>query len=235
MTSPSYGRNPAISMPWPRDLQEEAATRATGVEDDGLDAMAHGGMDRDFDRSSMYSGAEAADNVERLFREAQNARRLDQLREACPRQARTPPHGGTWPMTATAPPAHAGGVFSQPLQPPCQLPLQQPFQQGFAQPFQQPFPSTAPVFRGSFPTASPYGAQLPFQSAPGSFFSPLGGTGNPFLSGGIGLALGLGLSGLASGLGAFLGGALGGFGGFGPGFGFGRGWCDFSPSYCGWW
>ncbi|OWQ48025.1 hypothetical protein CDL60_05395 [Roseateles noduli] len=251
-------------MPWHRDLQEEAATRATDVEEDGVDAMAHGGMDGDFDRSFTHSGAHAADNVERLFREAQSARRLDQLREACRRQTRPPPHGGTWPMAATAPPEHAGGVpwqrsasttwpqsayavlpptgfqwpasafsplFSQPLQPACQQPLLQPFQQGFAQPFQQPFTSTAPGFCGSFPTASPYGAQLPFQSAPGSFFSPLGGTGNSFLSGGMELALGLGLSGLASGIGAFLGVALGGFGSIG--LGFGRNWCGFSTPYCG--
>lgn len=96
-------------------------------------------------------------------------------------------------------------------------------------------------FPPPFAQVGRYGFNVPFAGSPGMSFSPfdrIGGTGCHLLGGNVGMAL-LGLGELASGIGAFIGSALGAYGSYGAfsGFrhGFGRDWCDFSPSYCGWW
>ncbi|MFX1682782.1 hypothetical protein PV762_26505 [Mitsuaria sp. CC2] len=213
--------------------------------------MQRGASDHGDPRASGRHGGAVGANAERQFREARDARSLDQFRNSFDEPAARPRRDGAQLMSSAPPPAQAGGFAWQPQQSPqCSphwFPQWSPQWSALASALAlggyQCFPQTSPQFfpfygASAFLPFNPYGVQPHVHATLNASFSPLGGAANPLVSGGVGLALGLGLNGLASGVGAFLGSALGGrgFGGFGGfGQGFGRGWCDVSPAYCGWW
>jgi hypothetical protein len=199
MTYP-YAGGAAIPLTWNDPLSTEEH-----------DAMQRGASDHGDPRASGRHGGAVGANAERQYREARDARWLDQFRNSFHEPAARPRRDGAQLMGSqcfpqTSPqsfPVYGASAFL-------------PFNPYGVQ------PHVHAMLNASF---SPLGgAANPLVS---------GGVGLA-----LGLALGLGLNGLASGVGAFLGSALGGrgFGGFGGfGQGFGRGWCDVSPAYCGWW
>lgn len=239
--------NPAIPMPWPVDPYADPARPFT-ARAGGADKVEDDELIQGFDDPASSLDAEADGRAQRAHRDAINAPMLNRLRHSFLRgqpqaqaQPQPQPQQASWHSPMFNPLGTASGPstgMSHPQWAPAGLPSP-----GEAWTNLPPMPGFG--FSPPFVHVGRYGFNAPFVGSPGMSFSPFDRTGGMcrhLLSGGVGMALGLGLGELASGIGAFIGSALGGYGRYGGygafgGFrhGFGRDWCDFSPSYCGWW